>query len=1054
MDRPYQGFLPVALIIALIAALRVSVDPSVFYDPGWLIPVTNTLFVTLTSLAVAYVALRHFTATGRSQILLLGCATLVFGLAAACAAFARGLPDGANQNVTIYNTGALSAALLYGVSAMALLAGRSPTVATARRGPLVLAGYATALAFTTVLTVAALLGATPPFFIQGTGPTLLRQGVLGAADVLFVFSALIFVGTSFRTREPFLYWYGLGLALTAVSLSAFFIQSSVGSPVGWAGRASQYLGGLYLLVALVAARSAAHERKASLDSVLTFSLDTAAGRASAAGEESADAAGRMDRDLRHVYLEQSADAFYAKDAQGRYLLFNSEAARATGKLPHEVIGRDDTFLFPASQAASIMAGDREVMEGRRVVTYEEVLETVAGATTYLATKGPLFDDNGKVVGLFGFARDVTEQKRAEAALYKSEERFRSTLDQMLEGAMIIGFDWRYLYVNDVAASHGRTVPDDIIGRSMPEVYPGIEGSEVFGRYREAMEGRVPQRFDAPFTFADGTTSHYHFSVEPVAEGIFVFSADITERKAVEEALRESEERFRALVESANDAIFIWDRESLRCLEANRAACKRLGYTRAELLTMTVAQISAPEQAAAIAARAAEIGERASALVETVHLARDGTRIPAEVSTTVANLGGRPVFLSIARDVTERKQAEAARASLEAQLAQAEKMESVGRLAGGVAHDFNNMLGVILGNAELALEALEPSHPVRADLLEIQGAAMRSADLTRQLLAFARRQTVAPRPLDLNEAVSGMLDMLRRLNSAGVELAWRPGAGLWPVRVDPSQLDQILTNLVVNAGDAVGDTGKITVETGNATLDAEFSATLSGAVPGDYVGLTVRDDGGGMDAETMNHLFEPFFTTKEAGRGTGLGLATVYGIVQQNGGFIDVSSEPGAGSVFRIWLPRHRGPAAAPEAPTQHVARGGGETVLLVEDEPALLRLATVMLERLGYQVVAAATPGEASRLAREHQGQIHLLMTDVVLPGMNGRDLARNLQPLYAGLRCLFISGYTADVIADHGLLDVGVHFLQKPFSARNLAARVREALDHDPVSPDPVSAG
>jgi CheY-like chemotaxis protein len=365
----------------------------------------------------------------------------------------------------------------------------------------------------------------------------------------------------------------------------------------------------------------------------------------------------------------------------------------------------------------------------------------------------------------------------------------------------------------------------------------------------------------------------------------------------------------------------------------------------------------------------------------------------------------------------------------------------------VAHDFNNMLGAILGNAELALEALGPSHPARADLLEIQEAARRSADLTRQLLAFARRETVAPKVLDLNEAVGGMVKMLERLVGEGVNLAWRPGDSLWPVRMDPSQIDQVLANLVVNARDAVGDAGSVEVATENASLDAGFCATRTDARPGDYVVLTVRDDGCGMSANTMSHLFEPFFTTKAAGTGTGLGLATVYGVASQNGGFVDVSSEVGGGSEFRVYMPRHEGRSAAPsERAPSDLGHGGGETVLLVEDEPAILRLGAVMLERLGYRVITAATPGEAIRLARENSGEIRLLITDVVMPEMNGRDLARNLLSLYPDMSRLFMSGYTADVIAHHGVLDDGVHFLQKPFSTQDLAAKVREALDAAPA--------
>ncbi|MBM4200525.1 MAG: response regulator, partial [Gammaproteobacteria bacterium] len=395
-----------------------------------------------------------------------------------------------------------------------------------------------------------------------------------------------------------------------------------------------------------------------------------------------------------------------------------------------------------------------------------------------------------------------------------------------------------------------------------------------------------------------------------------------------------------------------------------------------------------------------------------------------------------------QDITSRKRAEEEKEKLQSQLSQAQKMESVGRLAGGVAHDFNNMLGVILGHAEMALGRVDPGQPLFADLLEVRKAAERSADLTSKLLAFARKQTVAPKVLDLNETVEGMLTLLRRLIGEDIDLAWQPGENLAPVRVDPSQLDQILANLCVNARDAIADVGTITIETGAATFDEAYCAEHAGFVPGEYVLLAVSDNGCGMDAETVGHLFEPFFTTKALGKGTGLGLASVYGAVKQNHGFINVYSEPGHGTTFTIYLPRHAARTVQPaENGSEAPVTRGHETILLVEDEPAILRMTAKMLAREGYTVIAAGTPGEAIRLAREHTGPIHLLMTDVVMPEMNGRDLARNLLSIHPGIKRIFMSGYTANVIAHHGVLDEGVHFIQKPISMKGLAAHVREAL-------------
>jgi PAS domain S-box-containing protein len=401
--------------------------------------------------------------------------------------------------------------------------------------------------------------------------------------------------------------------------------------------------------------------------------------------------------------------------------------------------------------------------------------------------------------------------------------------------------------------------------------------------------------------------------------------------------------------------------------------------------------------------------------------------------------GRPLSMfGTHTDITAFKATEAA-------LLNAQKMESVGRLAGGVAHDFNNMLGVILGHADLALSTLEPGDAVRGSLEEIRHAARRSSELTQQLLGFARRQAVTPRIVDLNNTVSGALRMLRRVIGEHIQMVWLPAGRPVAVRVDPAQVEQLLVNLCANARDAIGAAGTITIQTAPATLDAAECVATGAELPGEYVALSVNDTGGGMDAETMAHLFEPFFTTKTLGRGTGLGLATVYGIVRQNAGGIDVRSAPASGTTFTIFLPRHAEPAGQEAAAAEGTGTAPGrQVILLVEDEQALLTMTRLMLERQGYAVLAAATPEEALRVAGEREGRIDLLLTDVIMPGMDGRALATTLTARQPGLRCLFMSGYTADVIAPHGMMDEDVHFIQKPFSMRELSVKIRAVFDAD----------
>lgn len=410
--------------------------------------------------------------------------------------------------------------------------------------------------------------------------------------------------------------------------------------------------------------------------------------------------------------------------------------------------------------------------------------------------------------------------------------------------------------------------------------------------------------------------------------------------------------------------------------------------------------------------------------------------------------GKPLITrGVIQDITERKQTQDELKKLESQFIQAQKMESVGRLAGGVAHDYNNISGIIIGYAELVMGSLDPQDRLYAHLEEILTAAHRAADITRQLLAFARKQTVAPIVIDVNKTVEGMLKILKRLIGENIELAWLPGEGTWPVKIDPTQVDQILANLCVNAKDAISDIGKVTIETRNIVLDEDYCADHVGFVPGAFAQLAISDDGEGMTPETLEKVFEPFFTTKGVGQGTGLGLATVYGIVKQNNGFINVYSEPRKGTTIKIYLPRQGGQAEKIDnEKSAQLPLGHGETILLVEDDASILKLGRMMLDSLGYTVLQAGTVEEALEAAKVRADEIRLLITDVIMPEMNGRELATTLQGTTCpGLRTLFMSGYTANVIAHHGVLEENIGFISKPFSKRDLATAVHAILSRQP---------
>ncbi len=523
----------------------------------------------------------------------------------------------------------------------------------------------------------------------------------------------------------------------------------------------------------------------------------------------------------------------------------------------------------------------------------------------------------------------------------------------------------------------------------------------------------------------------------------------SQRKKNEDALRESQECLEFVLKGSQLGFWDWNLET-NVVKRNERWAEMLGYKLDEI-DFTVKQwldlIHPDDRSMADQSIKDHLeGRTPMHKIEYRMLTKNGQFrwIFDQAKIVKRDAKGQPLRMSGTQtDITEHKRAEEEKANLQSQLQQAQKMEAIGQLAGGVAHDFNNMLSVILGHAELGMDQMDPSQPLFANLAEIGKAAMRSADITRQLLAFARKQTVAPKVLDLNETVEGMLKMLRRLIGEDIDFAWLPGFALWPVKMDPSQLDQILANLCVNARDAIAGVGKMTVETENCAFDEEYCTTHAGFVAGEYVRLSVSDNGCGIDKETLAHIFEPFFTTKGVGKGTGLGLATVYGAVKQNNGFISVYSEPDQGTIFTIYLPRHRHTVAGiSSAKVVEPTVGGHETILLVEDEETILNMTRTMLARLGYTVVSAATPHEAFRLVGERAGEIDMLLTDVVMPEMNGRDLAQSLLPLNPQLKCLFMSGYTSDIIAQQGILDEGIQFIQKPFSKQDLASKVRMVLD------------
>lgn len=617
----------------------------------------------------------------------------------------------------------------------------------------------------------------------------------------------------------------------------------------------------------------------------------------------------------------------------------------------------------------------------------------------------------------------------------------SVFDNMFEGIQIIDFDWRYVYLNASAAGHSRRAREDLIGRTMQEMYPGIEQAEVFAYLRRAMTERIPQQVVNLFTFPDGHKGWFDIRISPVPMGILILSVDISAQKETEEELRRSREDLAITLECMAEGVITTDLEG-RVAGMNPAAERLTGWPVAEargrpldglvrfLNRQTEEPVDHPVE------KVLSQGLKFGLANDTVLVAREGRQIPiassgAPIHDAAGRLRGAVVVL---KDMKEEYE-------LAAMLRQAQKMESVGQLAGGIAHDFNNLLTVINGYSALMLQRLPEGDALRAPIKAIGEAGDRAAALTRQLLAFSRKQVLKPEVLDLNEVVRQTSAMLKRLIGEDVELSARLRPGLGTVRFDPGQIEQILMNLAFNARDAMPQGGKLTIETSNVDLDAQYTRTHPGARAGLHVMIAVSDTGTGMDAATKARIFEPFFTTKAPGKGTGLGLATVYGIVKQSGGNIWVYSEPGRGTTFKVYLPRVE--AQEPQQGSKPASDGGPGTgtILVVEDEEGVRTLLRDVLEMGGYTVLVAGDAFEAQETCAGFQGEIDLLLTDVVLPGMGGRELSEKVAAMRPGIRIAFMSGYTDNAIVHHGVLDPGLNFIEKPIQPNVLLERIAEFL-------------
>jgi two-component system cell cycle sensor histidine kinase/response regulator CckA len=651
--------------------------------------------------------------------------------------------------------------------------------------------------------------------------------------------------------------------------------------------------------------------------------------------------------------------------------------------------------------------------------------------------------------------------RIRRRLMEREELFRLISENAADMIAVVDMEGRRIYNS---LSYQRVLgysPEELKSSSALEQVHPDDRARLKAAAEEARRTGIGRSLEYRIRHKDGrwlvleSTSSVIHNAAGEPEKLVIVNRDITDRKHASESLRHSEASFRSVIENAPYGIYRASLEG-RLLRVNPALQRMLGYESPdELLQINPATDLCRDPLEHKYLLDLFASHKRFQDVEVEWKRKDGTFIKARCSgwPVASEENGAACFEIFAEDVTEKR-------LLERQLQVAQKIEAVGRLSGGIAHDFNNLLGVIIGYSQVLIKKLGVGNPLYEHAEEIEKAGQRAASLTRQLLAFSRQQVLAPAVLNLNAVITDMGKMLHRLIGEDINLAMKLSADIGQVKADQGQVEQVIMNLVINARDALPQGGNLGVETINTTIDEAFTRQRPGSKAGRYVMISVTDSGTGMTPDTLAHLFEPFFTTKDRGKGTGLGLATVYGVVKQSGGYIWVESELGKGSCFKVYLPEINEPVSAPvrAAPSDESFRGS-ETVLLVEDADALRKLAFTLLGQNGYHVLAAASGPDALKLVEDQRDRIDLLLTDVIMPGINGRTLAERLAPLQSGMKVLYMSGYTDSAIADHGILDQGTNLLHKPFSEEELIQKVREVLDADkpgqPSSRDvPVLAG
>jgi PAS domain S-box-containing protein len=771
----------------------------------------------------------------------------------------------------------------------------------------------------------------------------------------------------------------------------------------------------------------------------------------------------VSRDYFDNIIKSMMDTLFVLDKEAKIQTLNPATCHLLGYTEKELIGQPASILFAEEEeeeeAFRVFQFFREP-EKAGVIHPQDTIRN--RELTYKTKDGRLIpmlfnasvicDKTGNITGVVAGAKDITDLKLAEAEIKKEKTLSENIIATIPDPLLVLDKDLKIKRANRSFYEVFGEEREKAIGARITEILRDEDKklsarlNRLFGTKDniEYFELHYPSKKQGERIFHIKARNIIFAEEEEEEEELLVIT-DITERKLAEEALRESEQKYRSLVNNIKLGIF---RTTLgphgKFIEVNLAMEEITGYSRGELLSMNVSGLYVrPEERETVVQEVATVAGKTTR--ELNFRKKDGVEIVvSDTKVAVRDNTGRVLYFDgIIEEITERKQAEQEKAALEEQFRQSQKMEAIGSLAGGVAHDFNNLLTIIKGNSQLSLTEMKADDPLRENIEEIDKASDRAATLTRQLLAFGRRQILEMRVLDLNTTLRDLEKMLRRIIGEDVELVTFMAEDLGNVKADPGQVEQVIMNLAVNARDAMPKGGKLTIETTNVGLDKEYARKHISVKPGSYVMLSISDTGIGMAPEVKGRIFEPFFTTKEKGKGTGLGLSTVYGIIKQSGGDIWVYSEPSQGTTFKIYFPRVDEPLdEVGKKGVEGELPRGNETILLVEDEEEVRKLAAQVLRKQGYKVLEASHGNDALLVCKQHEGPIQLMVTDVVMPGMSGCELAENLLSLYPEMKALYMSGYTDNTIAHHGILEPGLHYIQKPFSVEGLAIKVREVLD------------